>query len=76
MASVKDIVLDMSDGNPGAMRVLLKMMELPNWEKPLLWMKKNGYVSDKIWMLYKDDHKEDLLSMFTWVCEQIKKEEK
>lgn len=66
-----DIIIKMSDGNPGAMTVLMRMMKEGGGIDPqgfagglgaILGLDTHGIYGSKIWMLYKDVCKENLES--------------
>jgi hypothetical protein len=67
-----DTVLKMSEGNPGALRVVMDMMKDGGAIDPDSWagglgavlgLDSHGIYGSRIWMLYKDVCKEDLVSM-------------
>lgn len=61
---IKDLIIEMSEGNPGAINVMMQMQVFKESWKPMLeTLNANAYTGSKIWMLYKDECKEDLAIM-------------
>lgn len=58
MNPLHDLVADLSEGNPGAITVLMKVAVV----RPdlLLYMRDNGPKGSDIWVLYKDECDEDI----------------
>lgn len=58
MTDPKQMIIDLSEGNPGAITVLMKVMVA----RPdlLLYMYENGPRGSDIWVLYKDECDEDI----------------
>lgn len=59
----KDLIIELSQGNPGAINVMMQMSFFPEWREMLKWMKKNFVTGSKIWIMYKDDFGQDLIAM-------------
>ena len=61
---IKDLIIEMSEGNPGAISVMMQLAVFKEgWLPMLKILKANNYTGDKIWMLYKDECGEDLVDM-------------
>lgn len=58
MNPMQDLVANLSEGNPGAITVLMKVAIV----RPdlLLYMRDNGPKGADIWVLYKDECDEDI----------------
>lgn len=73
-STVLDIVVDMSDGNPGAATVMALLTKLYHRIDPqsalreltgLLWLDDNEVYGSDIWLLYKDVCDQHLTKMIT-----------
>jgi len=56
--TIKEIVMNLCEGNPGALNVLMGMMQNQSFME-IMWLKENGYSGSKIWILFADDHNKD-----------------
>ena len=56
----KDLILKLTEGNPGALRVVIELQWYRNWNDMLKWMLKTGLTGYKIWEKYKDEYREKL----------------
>jgi hypothetical protein len=63
--SAQDLIIKMSDGNPGAITVLTKLLFIPSGIGPLLalWLDEWKIYGSSIWILYKDWCSENLDTM-------------
>lgn len=70
--SPRDMIMKMSDGNPGALSVMMmllrneKVIDPMDWAGPigpLINMDSHGIYGSRIWMLYKDVCEEDLVNI-------------
>ena len=59
-ASPMEIVVDLSEGNPGAANVIMKMMEKPEEFLTVLLLDTYNIYGSHIWVGYKDYAKEDI----------------
>lgn len=62
MIDVKEMIIELSEGNPGALTVLIQMVQAAEAQDvmfalPVLftYMKENGLTGSEIWILYKDE---------------------
>lgn len=55
IAEFKEVIVDLCEGNPGALNVLMGMMREAAFAE-IMWLKENGYKGSKIWVLFKDEH--------------------
>jgi hypothetical protein len=63
------LAIKMSEGNPGALRVIVELMKEGNWIDPVgmggvgavLMMDTFGIYGSRIWMLYKDVCNQDII---------------
>lgn len=70
--SMMDVMMCMSDGNPGAMSVLIRLLKEAQLIDPqdvfgglgtIMSLDTHGIYGPRIWMFYKDVCKQDLMSM-------------
>lgn len=52
--------LKLSEGNPGALSVLGKLLTYTDFNQMVLWIKKWGCTGPNLWILYKDICEEDI----------------
>ena len=52
--SIQDVMFKMSEGNPGALRVLMDMLQKENGLTYILILDDMGIYGSKIWVGYKD----------------------
>lgn len=60
--TVQDLMIELSEGNPGALTVLIQMVQeaqaldtMSSLMFLFAYMKANGIVGPEIWILYKDE---------------------
>ncbi len=58
--SLMDMMMVMSQGNPGALTVLMQMMENPNGILDIVLLDSLDIRGSKIWMLYSDSCNQDM----------------
>ena len=65
-----DCMIAMSDGNPGAITVMMQIMEHAKRVDPItepfmaiLWLDAHGIYGSQIWMLYKDVCQENIYNL-------------
>lgn len=56
----KESILDLAQGNPGALRVLADASQLDGFDKLITNLKSTHAYGPRIWLLFKDINKEDL----------------
>lgn len=56
----KEMILDLCEGNPGAINVL---MSLCNLNQDIKWFEENGIRGSKIWVAYKDLSNQDIFTL-------------
>lgn len=72
--SFTDIIIKLSEGNPGAVSVVTEMMRKDDWDNDapgftkILLLDSMGIYGDKIWMLYNDCCDRDLDQMNIVLC--------
>lgn len=70
----KELILKLSEGNLGALRVISELQWYRNWNDMLKWMLKTGLVGHKIWEKYKDEYHESWSGFGDWVQGQTYKD--
>ncbi len=68
--TLRDVVLTIGGGNPGAIEVLVRISERDDREALLTELIRKELTGSAIWMLYRDDYREDFEAM----CEGLKRE--
>lgn len=57
---VRDKIIDLSQGNPGALTVLIQLFEQYGGE-PIRWAEAvEGFRGPEIWLLFKDENGQDI----------------
>lgn len=59
MKNIKEIILEVGAGNPGAYTVIKELQWFSYWHEIITWCLKKGIVGFKLWELYKDEYKMD-----------------
>lgn len=59
----RELVHGLAQGNPGAMSVIVRMLRRPDGESLLAKLVDRGLKGPGVWMLFKDEHGEDLEAM-------------
>jgi hypothetical protein len=55
----QQLVIDVMDGNPGALMIIQRLMYFSTWEPLLHHLKMQGLVGSKLWRVVKDDYAEN-----------------
>ena len=50
------LIIDVMDGNPGALTIIRSLLELPTWHQLLHHLKNNWLVGSELWRMVKDDY--------------------
>lgn len=53
---LQDLILEVSQGNPGAITVIRELQWFSRWEKMLRYFKETGLVGGVLWVRFKDDY--------------------
>jgi hypothetical protein len=65
---IKEKIISMCDGNPGALRVLMDISQIENGIPAIMLMDTAGLKGCKVWLAYKDVCLENYESLIAWVC--------
>jgi hypothetical protein len=55
----QQLVIDVMDGNPGALVIIQRLMYFSTWGSLLYHLKMQGLVGSKLWRVVKDDYAEN-----------------
>lgn len=55
----QQLVIDVMDGNPGALMIIQRLMYFSTWGSLLYHLKMQGLVGSKLWRVVKDDYAEN-----------------
>lgn len=69
--TTKDLVLQVADGNPGALEVTRGLQWYTKWLQMMVWLANKGIVGAKLWEKYKDEHNQDIHSLGEWIEVQM-----
>jgi hypothetical protein len=58
-SDIRQLVIDVMDGNPGAFTIIRQLMSLPTWYQLLHHLKAQGLVGSELWRVVKDDYGHD-----------------
>ena len=56
---IQQLIMDVMDGNPGALTIIRKLMLSSNWFQVLYHLKNQGVVGSELWRVVKDDYDHD-----------------
>jgi hypothetical protein len=59
-SDTRQLIVDVMDGNPGALTIIRKLMEFPTWYQLLHHLKSQGVVGGALWQVVKDNYGHDL----------------
>ena len=71
LEEAEKIVISVSQGNPGALRVAMELMYFSKWYSMMQWCEKNLKGSD-LWVKYKDVFHCDVIALGTWIQLEMK----
>lgn len=71
----KNLALDVSNGNMGALRVINELLHFTKWFEMMKWCKDN-LTGAELWIKYKDEFNCDNNNLGKWIQEQIEKDNK
>ena len=63
MELTKSLIHDVVNGNPGALKVIHELMYFTEWISIMKYLKREGIVGPKLWMMYKDEFRMDMMAM-------------
>ncbi|ETW94076.1 MAG: hypothetical protein ETSY1_36420 [Candidatus Entotheonella factor] len=55
----QQLVMDVMDGNPGALMIIQRLMYFSTWGRLLSHLKMQGLIGSKLWRVVQDDYAED-----------------
>ena len=70
----KNLALSVSDGNPGALRVIDELLHFTKWFEMMKWCEKNLRGSN-LWAKYKDDFKCQSDILGHWIQKKMREED-
>jgi hypothetical protein len=56
---IQQLVLEVMDGNPGALKIIQRLMYFSTWGPLLYHLKRQGLIGSELWRIVKDDYAED-----------------
>lgn len=56
MKDIKQLVVEVGAGNPGAYTVMKELEWFSHWYEMLVYLRREGIVGGKLWELYKDTY--------------------
>jgi len=71
---IKELVVEISNGNPGAIGVMMMFRGNPKWKDMLMWLKKNKIVGADLWVLYKDKFEKKEKDLEGYILSEMAKE--
>lgn len=60
MKDIIELIIEIAEGNPGAITVIKKLEWYSKWFEMIQYMKKIGLTGSKIWISYKDTFHQDI----------------
>ncbi len=57
---LKDLILEVSQGNPGALTAIRELQWFSRWEKMLRYFKETGLVGGALWAKFKDEYHQSI----------------
>lgn len=66
----EQLAIDVSKGNPGAVRVIVELLWFSDWVKMMKWCKDNLSGAD-LWEAYKDDFDMSVYKLGEWIQHQM-----
>lgn len=57
---LQDLILEVAQGNPGALTVIRELQWFSRWEKMLRYFKEIGLVGGELWAKYKDEYHQSI----------------
>ncbi len=57
--NTEQLVMDVMDGNPGALTIIQRLMYFSTWHPLLHHLKSQGLVGSALWRVVHDDYQED-----------------
>lgn len=66
----KNLVIEVSQGNPGALRVIDELLWFSDWYKMMTWCKENDLCVPNLWIKYKDEFHCDSFKLGNWINKQ------
>lgn len=70
-SDLRERIIELSEGNPGALRVLTELLWFTRAHMIFNWLEAHGYTGEKIWMLYKDEWEMDSMKLGHWIEQKI-----
>jgi len=64
-------IYNLSQGIPGAIVVIKQLMDFDNFDKYLTYFEENDIKGSAIWVLYKDEHKQDINELAKYLDSKI-----
>jgi len=55
----QQLVMDVMDGNPGALTIIQRLMYFSTWHPLLHHLKEQGLIGSALWRVVHDDYQED-----------------
>jgi hypothetical protein len=55
----QQLVMDVMDGNPGALMIIQRLMYFSTWYPLLYHLKMQGLIGSELWRVVQDDYAED-----------------
>ena len=74
MELTKSLIHDVMAENPGALKVIHELMYFSDWLYIMKYLKREGIVGSKVWEMYNDEFKRDMISMGDHINEILYKE--
>ncbi len=57
--ATQQLIMDVMDGNPGALTIIRRLMYFMHWELLLHHLKDQGLVGSELWRVVKDEYDQD-----------------
>jgi len=76
MTKVKQLILDITQGNLGAMRVVKELQWFSKWFDIMQYCKAEGIIGGKLWELYKDKYKYSAMALGEYLQDEMYKDKR
>lgn len=58
-SETRQLIMDVMDGNPGALTIIRRLMYFAPWPQLLQYLKDQGLVGSELWRVVKDEYEQD-----------------
>jgi hypothetical protein len=55
----QQLILDVMDGNPGALTIIDRLMAFPRWNQLLQHLRNGGLIGSTLWQVVQDEYGQD-----------------